>query len=214
MDNLFAATELTAKARLLMEPDDRLLGARSDGFIASKANLHSHLGNVDRDFVALLNELAAECVVLAASRLLVRSVSIVHRLVLWQHSIVKDAADEDGCVASTEEENMAPSFCSPKTGPNLVAGAAGAWTLHETIALGFEDPCVLARLLHAPLLNRVLDDVLQVREGTLGEVEACHFAYRSGRPCFARTCANGSPSKVPLASPSSIAAWSFWSFWS
>lgn len=149
---------------------------------------------------------------LAASSLLVRSIGIVDWLVLWQHSIVEDAADGDGSVVSTEEENVAPGFCSPKTGPNVVAGTPGAWTLHETIALDLEHPRVLVRLLDVPLLNRVLDDVVQVREGALGEVEARHFAYRSERPCFARTCANGSPSNVPLASPSSIAAWSLCSF--
>lgn len=60
MENLFAATELTAKGRLLMEPDERLLTSKKHGFIGSKMNRHAHLGNVDQEFVDLLNELTRE----------------------------------------------------------------------------------------------------------------------------------------------------------
>ncbi|AKU95762.1 hypothetical protein AKJ09_02426 [Labilithrix luteola] len=57
MENLFAATELTAHARLMFEPDERILGSKKHSFIAAKINHHGHMGNVDRAFVALLNDL-------------------------------------------------------------------------------------------------------------------------------------------------------------
>ena len=60
MENLFAAAELTAKARLMMEPDEQLLKAKSHKLIGQKINLEGHLGNVDRDFVRLLNQLTRE----------------------------------------------------------------------------------------------------------------------------------------------------------
>lgn len=60
MENLFAATELTAKARLMMSPDEKILTAKNHGFIAVRTNQDGKLGNVDRAFVDLLNRLTRD----------------------------------------------------------------------------------------------------------------------------------------------------------
>lgn len=60
MESLFATAELTAKAKLLMYPDDAIITTKSHSHIRSRINLESHLGNTDRDFVALLNRLEQE----------------------------------------------------------------------------------------------------------------------------------------------------------
>lgn len=57
LENLFAAAELTAKARLILLPDEKILKAKTHGAIASRINLESRFGNVDRNFVDVLNDL-------------------------------------------------------------------------------------------------------------------------------------------------------------
>ncbi|MBX3197914.1 MAG: hypothetical protein KF894_07190 [Labilithrix sp.] len=57
MENLFAAAELTAKARLMFLPDEKILKAKSHGFVATRTNQDGKLGNVDQSFVELLNRL-------------------------------------------------------------------------------------------------------------------------------------------------------------
>jgi hypothetical protein len=57
-ENLFAATELTAKAMLLMLPFPELVTSKTHGVVASKLNQFGrHPQNVDRAFVDLHNEL-------------------------------------------------------------------------------------------------------------------------------------------------------------
>jgi len=58
-ENLFAAAELTARARLLLMPEPEMLTAKSHRFIAQKINMHARFGNVDRSFVKMHNELGA-----------------------------------------------------------------------------------------------------------------------------------------------------------
>ena len=60
MENLFAAAELTAKARLMSTPDPNLLSAKSHGFIGSSLNLHAKWGNVDGSFASLFNRLTSQ----------------------------------------------------------------------------------------------------------------------------------------------------------
>jgi hypothetical protein len=57
LENLFAAAELTAKARLVQSHDEAVLDSHKA--IHSKINLYGRLGNVDREFVAILNQLGA-----------------------------------------------------------------------------------------------------------------------------------------------------------
>ena len=57
MENLFAAAELTAKARLMFLPDEKVLKAKSHGFVATRTNQDGKLGNIDQAFVDLLNRL-------------------------------------------------------------------------------------------------------------------------------------------------------------
>jgi hypothetical protein len=57
MENLFAVAELTAKAKLLMFPDERVVTSKSHAHIRSKINRESQLGNIDAEFVRVLNEL-------------------------------------------------------------------------------------------------------------------------------------------------------------
>jgi hypothetical protein len=57
MENLFAVAELTAKAKLLMFPDEHVVTSKSHSHIRSKINRESKLGNIDAEFVSILNEL-------------------------------------------------------------------------------------------------------------------------------------------------------------
>lgn len=59
-ENLFAAIELTAKSWLLNMPIPQLLKPGSHGFIHSKINAHSHLGNVEQKYAQLYNQLSAQ----------------------------------------------------------------------------------------------------------------------------------------------------------
>jgi uncharacterized protein (UPF0332 family) len=56
-ETLFGAVELLAKAVLLQLPDKKLISSKTHGFIKSRFNQWSHLGNIERDFASLLNEL-------------------------------------------------------------------------------------------------------------------------------------------------------------
>jgi HEPN domain-containing protein len=55
--NLHVATELLAKAHLLLHPDDAVMTARTHGFLRARYNLHSHRGGTEPRFAALLNRL-------------------------------------------------------------------------------------------------------------------------------------------------------------
>ena len=57
VDNLYSAVELMAKAWLIATPDAQLMAARKHSTIRSKFNQRSRLGNVEREFVTLYNEL-------------------------------------------------------------------------------------------------------------------------------------------------------------
>jgi hypothetical protein len=57
LENLFAAAELTAKARLILLPDEKILKSKKHAAIASRINLEARYGNVDKTFVAVLNDL-------------------------------------------------------------------------------------------------------------------------------------------------------------
>jgi uncharacterized protein (UPF0332 family) len=56
-ENLFSAVELLAKAVLLQLPDRKILSSKTHGTIKSGFNQWSKLGNTERDFANLLNEL-------------------------------------------------------------------------------------------------------------------------------------------------------------
>lgn len=58
MENLFAAAELTARARLTLMPDSKILHGANHRHIHAGINSQARLGNVDRCFVDLLNDLA------------------------------------------------------------------------------------------------------------------------------------------------------------
>jgi hypothetical protein len=60
MENLFAAAELMAKAELAMQPDERILEARKHKFIGSRINMWARLGNINQEFVDVLNQLLQE----------------------------------------------------------------------------------------------------------------------------------------------------------
>ena len=59
VDNLFSATELMAKAELLMIPDKAILYAKSHGVVSPKYNMWGKLGNTDQAYVQLLNRLSS-----------------------------------------------------------------------------------------------------------------------------------------------------------
>jgi uncharacterized protein (UPF0332 family) len=56
-DNLYGAVESLAKAVLLQLPDSKILSGKTHGIIKSGFNQWSKLGNIERDFADLLNEL-------------------------------------------------------------------------------------------------------------------------------------------------------------
>jgi uncharacterized protein (UPF0332 family) len=59
VDNLFSATELMAKAELLLIPDKKILDRSSHGLVSTKYNSLGKLGNTDQRYVKLLNRLAS-----------------------------------------------------------------------------------------------------------------------------------------------------------
>ncbi len=59
VDNLFSATELMAKAQLLMLPDKTILTGKKHRIVSSKYNWWGKLGNTDPRYVCLLNRLSA-----------------------------------------------------------------------------------------------------------------------------------------------------------
>lgn len=59
VDNLFSATELMAKAELLMLPDKAVLHCHSHGVISPRYNWWGKLGNTDHQYVKLLNRLSS-----------------------------------------------------------------------------------------------------------------------------------------------------------
>jgi uncharacterized protein (UPF0332 family) len=59
VDNLFSATELMAKAELLLIPDKRFLERGSHGIVSTKYNSWGKLGNTEEQYVKLLNRLAS-----------------------------------------------------------------------------------------------------------------------------------------------------------
>lgn len=58
VNDLFVAAELMAKARLLVHPDERLLGSKKHSFTISAYNLFARQGNTDKRFASLLNRLS------------------------------------------------------------------------------------------------------------------------------------------------------------
>ena len=56
-ENLFAATELAAKAELILRPDEQMLKKGTHKLISSRINRERHYGNVDSEFVDVLNKL-------------------------------------------------------------------------------------------------------------------------------------------------------------
>jgi uncharacterized protein (UPF0332 family) len=59
VDNLFSATELIARAELLLIPDKKFLGRSSHGLVSTKYNSWGNLGNTKEQYVKLLNRLAS-----------------------------------------------------------------------------------------------------------------------------------------------------------
>jgi uncharacterized protein (UPF0332 family) len=59
VDNLFSATELMAKAELLLIPDKKILDGKSHRVVSPKYNWWGKLGNTDEQYVKLLNRLAS-----------------------------------------------------------------------------------------------------------------------------------------------------------
>jgi hypothetical protein len=58
VENLLAAMEHLARCYLMLHPDEALLNkGSSHNLVQTKFNQWSKFGNVDRDYVALLNEL-------------------------------------------------------------------------------------------------------------------------------------------------------------
>lgn len=58
VDNLYSASELIAKADLLLAPDKEILTSKSHKSIISKTNRNKNLSNLDSDFAQLLNDLS------------------------------------------------------------------------------------------------------------------------------------------------------------
>jgi uncharacterized protein (UPF0332 family) len=58
VDNLFSAVELLAKATLLLTPEKGILEGKRHGAIAAPYNRWGHMGNVDKRYVTLLNQLS------------------------------------------------------------------------------------------------------------------------------------------------------------
>lgn len=90
VDNLFSATELIAKATLLMH-DQVVYKSKSHGVVHSRYNKHGNLGNVNSDFTKLLNKLAS---LRAAARYLQKEFSLSKKEATKMLNTAKDMNED------------------------------------------------------------------------------------------------------------------------
>ncbi len=130
---------------------------------------------------------------------------VVDGMEFGQHPEVENTTDKQPVGFSAKEDDVTAFFQAPQAWADVVAPAPEHFYLGGALHRIFESVEVASSLPLVPSSNRVLGDPLQVRNGERGESELGHGCQEDRfRPVLKRTCSNGSPLNMPLASPASI----------